>query len=342
MNYSIKELEIRKDSEKEHIRTRRIFLDLKSKAINGEKLTEHEKEFFCQGIRLSELNDGLDTDYQCCANPIFKIKYLYYWHDLTGGSIYQKPENGKLVDISLEEVQKDLQYLINEAKDWLIEIQKTNHSSELMKQISKETREQKKLLDNSPEFKEDIISKGTFRYRYKLWALLLMTKYVYLICLEIIETLKEFPFQLKINKHLIEYNEFSLVHIIIRHYAELTKQYETGKSFHNLDFNPRQIVLDLEQIFNKIELVTTIENLNNIIFEQNDQLYEIWINEREKSKKGIGNIKILRLETFYPIQDKNRVETIKQTFTSYKIDAKLKYYKSIFPAVSCSDSEVST
>lgn len=323
----MKDLEIRNDSAEESIRTRKIFLDLKSKAIKGETLTEHEKEFFCQGVRLSLLNDGLETDYPCCANVIFKIKYLYYFHDLTGASTYQKPENGKLVDIPKEEAQRDLNYLINEAKEWMTEIQKTNHSSELMQQVSKETREQIKILDNSPEFKNDIFSKGTFRYKYKLWGLLLMTKYAYLVCLEIIETLNEFPYKFKINSKSIEFDEFSLIHIIIRHYAELTKQYETGKSYHNVDFHPRQLALDLESIFHMIEAVIPIENLNNIVFEYKNQIYEIWINERNKSKKGVGNVKVLRLETFYPIQDKDRLKYILETFTSHYINDDLEYYK---------------
>lgn len=327
MSYTIKDLEIRKDSDEEQIRTRKIFLDLKAKAIKGEILTENEKEFFCQGVRLSILNDGLETDYPCCANPIFKIKYLYYFHDLTGGSIYQKPENGKLVNISKNEAQKDLEYIINEAKEWLIEIKKTNHSTELMQQVSKETREQIKILDNSPEFKNDVFSKGTFRYKYKLWTLLLMTKYVYLTCLEIIETLKAFPYKFKINSWTVEFDEFSLIHIIVRHYAELTKQYETSKSYHNVDFHPRQLALDLELIFRMIESVVPIENVNNIVFENKGQLYEIWINERNKSKKGIGNVKVLRLETFYPILDKDRQKLIFESYKTYTIDDNLKYYK---------------
>jgi len=154
-----------------------------------------------------------------------------------------------------------------------------------------------------------------------------MTKYAYLVCLEIIETLNEFPYKFKINSKSIEFDEFSLIHIIIRQYAELTKQYETGKSYHNVDFHPRQLALDLESIFHMIEAVIPIENLNNIVFEYKNQIYEIWINERNKSKKGVGNVKVLRLETFYPIQDKDRLKYILETFTSHYINDDLEYYK---------------
>ena len=150
MSYKIEELNLKDNSNSEQTRTRKIFLDLKSKAIKGEKLTEHEKEFFCQSVRLSLLDDGLESDYPCCSNPIFKFKYLIYWHDLTGGTAYQKPERGKLVNISQVEAERDLKYLIQEAKNWLVEIEKTNHTLELMQQISKETRCQKKTLDNTP------------------------------------------------------------------------------------------------------------------------------------------------------------------------------------------------
>lgn len=67
--------------------------------------------------------------------------------------------------------------------------------------------------------------------------------------------------------------------------------------------------------------------LNNIVFEYKNQMYEIWINERNKSKKGVGNVKIFRLETFYPIQDKDRIKFILETFTNHYINDNLKYYK---------------
>jgi hypothetical protein len=327
MSYKIEELNLKDNSNSEQTRTRKIFLDLKSKAIKGEKLTEHEKEFFCQSVRLSLLDDGLESDYPCCSNPIFKFKYLIYWHDLTGGTAYQKPERGKLVNISQVEAERDLKYLIQEAKNWLVEIEKTNHTLELMQQISKETRCQKKTLDNTPEFNNTVILKGSFYYLYKLWALLLMSKFVFLTCLEIIETLSKFPYQFEIGSNNIEFNEYSLIHIIMRHYAELTKKFQTGKSYHNLDFNPRQLTFDLEKIFKKIESVTPITPINNIIFELNNQLYEIWINIRNKSIKDTGVIQFYRIETFYPIEDTDRLKTISQSYSKFEIESNLNYYK---------------
>ena len=74
--FDISELTLHNNSEEEQIRTRKIFEILKQKAISNEFLSEHEKEFFCTGVKLSLMNDGNLEDYQCCENPKFKFLYL--------------------------------------------------------------------------------------------------------------------------------------------------------------------------------------------------------------------------------------------------------------------------
>ena len=327
MSYSIKELTVPIDSDRREKRSREIFLDLKDKASKGEPLSEHEKNFLYEGIRFSIYNEGKVTDYPACENSIFKDTYLYYYSDLTGGSIYYKPVKGKAIEVPFAEARQDLDYLIDEAKKWLVEIKKTNHKEELIQQISKETREQIKDLDSSPEIKNDIYAKGKFIYRYKQWSLLLNSKFVYLTCIEIIETLTIFPYQLELNSTQIEFNEFSLIHIIMRHFAETTKKFETEKSYHSEDFNPRHLALDLENIFQRIESKTTVDSINNVIFEFKGGLYDIWIKERTKSIKGKGNVRFHRIETFYPIIEESKLEKIKTDFIKIEINEELYYFK---------------
>ena len=59
MTYKIEELRMLDGSEAEANRTRKIFEDLKTKALADEQLTEHEKDFFCLGVKLSKWNDGV-------------------------------------------------------------------------------------------------------------------------------------------------------------------------------------------------------------------------------------------------------------------------------------------
>ena len=75
-NFSINELQLKNDSVEELNRTREIFDVLKEKAIKGEPLSEHEKEFFCLLLKLSLLNDGNWDTYSCCDN--YKFQFLYF------------------------------------------------------------------------------------------------------------------------------------------------------------------------------------------------------------------------------------------------------------------------
>lgn len=201
MSYKISELWVNDETPLEQDRVRRIFLDIKDKCIKNEFITEHEKEFFALCLKVSILDDGSIYDFPCLENVVFKSTYLNYWFDLTGASKYEKAKKGKAVPIPRDEVKRDLEYLIDEAEKWNQIIEKTNHSSELLQQVCKETREQIKTLNNLPEFKNDIVLQGSFYYRYKLWSILLVSKYVYLTSLEIIEKIiedtKKFPFILK-------------------------------------------------------------------------------------------------------------------------------------------------
>lgn len=126
--FDINELTLSDNSGEEQMRTRKIFDTLKQKAISGDFLTEHEKEFFCTGVKLSLLNDGKIEDYPCCDNPKFKFLYLVYFHDLTGGKGFYKPKGTAIIKVEPTEAQLDLEYLYAKADEWETTIQKVNHS----------------------------------------------------------------------------------------------------------------------------------------------------------------------------------------------------------------------
>ena len=57
-NFEIDELRLQDKSIKEQIRTLILFEALKERASKGKKMTEHEKDFFCECVILSKLDDG--------------------------------------------------------------------------------------------------------------------------------------------------------------------------------------------------------------------------------------------------------------------------------------------
>ena len=293
ISFDINQLTLLDNSDEEQVRTRKIFEILKQRAIRGEFFSEHEKEFFCTGVRLSLLNDGKIEDYSCCDNPKFKFLYLVYFHDLTGGTAYFKPKQTQLYKVDSSEAQHDLEYLYCKADEWETIIQKNNHSEQLTQQISAETRTELKNLDNQPEFVNIQFAKGSFRYLFKKRSILLQSKYIYCIALE--------------------FNEYSLIHILNRHYSEMTKQYSSNKSFHNEDFIPRILSVQIRDILRDIDnsKVLASKSINKIAFQFHNVDYLLWTSEEIKSVKGKGNLKYRRLNTFYPVSDKNELEKLK-------------------------------
>jgi len=326
--FEISELALHDNSNEDQMRTRKIFELLKQKAISNEFLSEHEKDFFCTGVKLSLLNDGKLEDYQCCDNPKFKFLYLVYFHDLTGGSSFYKPKGTTVIKVDSAEAQLDLEYLYGKAEEWETTILKGNHSDQLLQQISAETRAELKNLDNQPEFTNDQFAKGAFRYIFKRRALLLQSKYIYCIASEIFESLSSTDLVLEINEQVIEFNEYSLIHILNRHYSEMTKQYSTNKTFHNEDFKPRILSIQLKGILKDIDnsKVLQMKPIDKIAFKINGVDYLLWTSEETKSIKGKGNIKFRRLNTFYPVTDSNELEKLNTDYALTKISNTISVY----------------
>jgi hypothetical protein len=317
------------DTIAEQVRTRKIFEVLKAKAIKQEILTEQEKDFFCLGLKLSSLNDGVWEDYSCCDNYKFKNLYLTYFRDLTGGTAFLKVSGMTVYKVEANEAQQDLQYLYDKSDEWDLVIQKPNHNGQLLQQISAETRNDLKNLSNLPEFNNDPFIKGSFKYIFKKRAILLQSKYIYCIALEIFENLKPADLLLEINSIQIEFNEFSLVHILNRHFAEIAKQFITNKSFHNEDFKPRILSVQLKEILHDIDCSKLLvgKSIAKIGFQQNGIDYIIYTSEKEKSVKGNkGNIIYRRLDTFFPVTETTEYNNLISTSKLITINQTLSVY----------------
>ncbi len=325
MSYNIEELELKDNSNQEQIRTRKIFEDLKTKAEKNEKLTEHEKDFFCSGIRLSVLDDGSMNDYECCDNFNFKNLYLIYFKDLLGLSNYEKVKELSVYNVGQKEIKKDINYLAKIEKEWLIQINKTNHSEELLQQISIESRNELKSARNNKGYL--LFNRQKINYKRQIRSLVLQSKYVYLTALQIYEVFSPHDFILTLNGQSIEITEYSIVHILNRHFAQVTKL-DSTKSFHNSDFKPKYLNIQLKNIFDEIDKsgLTHGMSINKVAFKYKGISYQVWINERDKQIKGKGNVKYNRLETFYPIEEPSELSKINTDFDLTKINEDLSIY----------------
>lgn len=323
--YSITELDLKDNSEQEQIRTREIFENIQERCKNEELISEHEKDFFCLGVKLSLKDDGKIEDYACCDNYKFKMIYLSYFHDLSGNGNYEKVKGKTIYKVGEKEKNKDILYLSQVANSWLNIVNTINHTDELLKQISKETRKELKELEKNKVML--IFRKDKERYRLNKKRILLQSKYIYCTALLIFEMFDNKDFILKLNGEDIEINEYSIVHILNRHFSEITKQ-NFDKSYHGEDIKPKFFNKQLKEIFDIIENSGLFENesIRHINFNYKGVNYAVWINERIKQIKGKGNIQYNRLETFYPIEQKEEINKLATNYDCHQISDEVGVY----------------
>jgi hypothetical protein len=325
MPYRIDELDLKNDSEAEQKRTRDIFEDLRDKTVRSESLTEHEKDFFCKGVHLSHFDDGRIEQYSCCSNYKFKFLYLCYFHNLLGYGSYQKPLGTSTYSPKRGEIENDIAYLSSVSTNWLNQINIQNHTEELLKQISKETRDALKEVEKSKGLL--LFRRDKENYLLNRRATLLQSKYIYCKALQIFEMFDRQDFILNLNGQSIEINEFSIIHVLSRHFSQITKQNPT-KSFHNEDFDPKILNKQLKAIFDEIENsgVYTDQSINKITFKYEGIDYRVWVNKRTKQVAGTGNVEFNRLETFYPLTDQEEVMDINDNYELHMINGSLGIY----------------
>ncbi|OJW84661.1 MAG: hypothetical protein BGO69_08045 [Bacteroidetes bacterium 46-16] len=328
--FSIDELQFSQDdSIAEQLRSRKVFETLKKRAEKGLSLTEHEKNFFCEGVEISHIqSDGRWEDYPCCDNPRFKFTYLIYFNDITGGGKYYSIKGTQEYRVPPEESRIAIAYLEEKAKEWDVIVQKTNHTEKLLQESCTEARSDLKALDKLPQFVNDQFSKGSFRYKYKRWGILLRARYIYLKALEIFEALTPDDLTLKLNNEKIEIDEYSIIHVTSRHFAGITQQTEADKSYHVHTFLPWQLGPQLKPIFEQIDKTGLFkdQSLDKIAIQFKGTDYLIWTKEREKFEKGKGKSIARRLETFYPVEDAVELKKLKSDSTLYKLNDETSFY----------------
>jgi len=325
-NYSIEELNFNEDSELEQKRTRKIFEDLRIKAKKGIELLEREKDFLCFGLELSKIETDEKVN-QCkvCENYIFKNLFLIYYSKAYGDKI-MKVKGTSLYEVNLAEKRKDEHFLNKRASEWLNIVRKTNHSNKMLKAISKETRKDLKILEKENPPIKLLTKKKRKAFRDKKTRLLLLSKYVYLTAKKILENEKNINLTINFSNNKIEFDEFSLIHILYGHYAQIIKE-DANKTYHYEEFKPDILPSKLNEILTEIGKTNYYNEIpEQIYFEYKDITYAVWIKEETKQIKGKGNIQYYHLKTFYPLELENDLNKVKETHSLKEISNEIKLY----------------
>ena len=318
----------------------KAFNKIHQRIKDGKQLLEAEKNFFCQFIPIF-LPDYKLESFDCCSNYKFKMTYLFYWRDLIGQYKHFKPEitieniekygieeilkhpEKSMREVSINEAQNDLKFLADEAKKWRANLEASMNGDHLWC-LSKEVKYELTQLDEHPEFKFNPYLVGTNYYRYKVMAIILQSQFIYIKTKGVIESIQESDFLFSLNGQNIKLTECAITHILCRHYAGLTKQYDTGKSFHNGDFHHEQLPLQLKDIISLIDVSGYYRNdsIKRISFKYRNVPYCI------RTGKIISeqDVEYVRVQTFYPIERQDEFEQLANEYYCVTVNDDIEVY----------------
>jgi hypothetical protein len=310
-HYKTEDLDFKNGSQEEQSRLREIFEDLKRRATDNKVLLEREKDFFCMCLKLSDLDDGNPQDFSVCNDFIFKELYLTYFHNNLEGPFY-KPQKGRLVEVTIQEQQKDYRALMKISDNWYEEIKNERHGDPILQELAIETRRDLRTLDSKyPRFKR-YFKKHQDDYRLKKDKIILQSKFIHELVKSVNENNESQDFEIPFSNEIIEFTIYSLIHIVSRHYAEPIKD-NPDKTYHYGHFYPTELHIDLKNILLEIDTLKLIDinQTDSITFKYKNVTYKLYVQKRFKQKKGIkGNIQIFRVQTFYPIYSDADLRTI--------------------------------
>ncbi|AZJ36777.1 hypothetical protein [Tenacibaculum singaporense] len=291
----------------------KIVQTLANKVFANEEISLAEEQFVCpiiENLRNYQGEKELNIqDYNSCKNYLFRNKYLLYFSDLNGHKKVYDFDG----EIPVEKKRVDVSFLQKEYDDWNSFISNKLNGSELINYVSQETKNQIKKLDKYCEK----LSIGTNRKKYLKKSLTLHGKYIYLLVKEFYQELGKDEEIIELNGEKILIDGFTYVHTMFRHYSEQIKEHQTEKSYHfdkNIGFKSiPDFLLKAIKCYQKTPESNTFNNkCLNIIF--NDRIYAIWFRPYTKYLKGNKRINYYRVQTFYPVENKNDLDKL----NSYK------------------------
>jgi len=298
--------------------SRKIFIELLGKSKKKESLSYAEAEYLCNGLTFTKKVDGKPSDFQVCDDYLFRHLYLRYVFDLNGVTSIKK---NRTEDTPVSEKRLEVEKLEKLSQQWEIVVLQSNHPNQALNYLAKETRSDIKDLESQPEFNDYGFLRRCNHFDFRKKRIVLHSRFIYCKYQEIMSELDESDKCFVLNGSEIEFNEYSFIHILSRHYAEIIKQTPNNKTYHIPDFSPDEIVLQLKGIFGEIEASGRFkgQSIHEVNFRFKGNLYRIWINERIKSIKGKGNVKFNRLETFFPVGDPEMLQDLADNFIEERL-----------------------
>jgi hypothetical protein len=265
------------------------------KAREGKKLSLFELDFFCVC-----LNRDLRIKFPICNEYRFRDYYLR--------NLDYRPVP---VQYQLTEVER--QELDEFAEDWYNNVILNERCSQTLLHIRRETK--KEIKQMSKEFQYNGFLVKSKLYQAKLKKILWMSRYIHFkIVYDFFLGSKSYEISIPSIFGEVVFNDFSLAHIYTRHYAGGEKQYSPDQSFFSPDihFNSihRVVILVLGWI-NKQNI--PIKQLINkaISFKYKNEYYHLYLDRVLIQRKGHkGNISVLRVNTIFPINDRNILQNI--------------------------------
>jgi hypothetical protein len=306
-----------------------FFNEIKEKVDQNNKISDAELEHFCYFINIAdakEFEGKKISDYPICKDYWFRRNILNYWYDLHGLSEYTGFAGRK---ISKEKALIDCSHLDQISIEWNEVIDKENHKDQLLQVVSKETRDEIKTFNKSPEFNTNGFLNKNENYKFRLKRLLLRSKYIYMKIGEIVELNDgNGVWYTMLNGKKIVINNYSLIHIFNRHFHMSEKQADKEKDLHDDTFLPQTIAEDLISIIDEINNSGFYINddISKINIEWKGKLYTIYTKDLIFQVANKADEEISRVQTFYPVGDESEREKIINDYNLKVISDNLKVF----------------
>jgi hypothetical protein len=312
MVYKREELTKKKAPEEEQI----VSQTLINLLAEGKHLSVAEARHICGQLRLwrkEGSNESIDAlQFDQCDDMIFINKYLLYfnkhevWFDI-------EDFNGP---VPLDQKKLDITFLDRHFQAWENDvISNLRLSDEKLRHVSIETNRQIKALKAYCTRR----GLGYNRFKHLRKGLILHSKFLYFTMLEYYEEGYNGEESIEICNNRFVIDSFVYVHVLFRHYAEMVKEHQVGKSYHSIDhFDYRYIPKQIIEVLTHFATFANCQkfDMEKIFFELNGQLFALWFKEVDRQKKGKPKEKVLQIQTLYPVveqRDLDKIATLNRT-----------------------------
>jgi len=272
---------------------------------DGAALTLAEEEFVCGKMTILRGRGGeylYDVkNHPACRNYHYRYTYLLYYLNLNG----YKPAIDMYGQIPYEQRMEDARFLESIHQSWRAILE--SPTTDIITEYSQtEYRHQLKVLERY--CKTHGIGGfyiGRFYKDYLLKSIVLHSKFIYYLVREYYEELGHTSETVSIFGRDVIIDSFCYIHIMFRHYAELSKEYQHGKTYHfdaNIDY--KKIPSFLKSIIEQVDSTgdATLFQNNSIHFIFRGSYYTIHVSR-------FGGVP--RLATFFPVGRPNELAKLK-------------------------------